>query len=162
MYKKDKCIAFLKKYRAHPEKYLPMVDRQYKHFDEWEDQITRNVCWSAGILNGNRPYFAECWKVFLTTSMTVFFPAAGYEHVKHELFFLMELMQAGLVLPRCKDMNHLKAVRFTDGNGNEFISFNFVVDIEEKGQYMSWLGDCCGFDALNRLNGKNRPAARDK
>ena len=157
----NKCTAFLKEYRTHPERYLPMVDHQYKHFDDWEDQITRNICWSAGILNGNRPYFAECWKVFLTTSMTVFFSAEGYENVKNELFFLMELLKAGLVLPRGKDMNHLKALRFTDGNGNEFISFNFVLDIEEKGQYISWLGACCGFDELNRLNGETGATVDD-
>ena len=88
----------------------------------------------------------------MTTSMTVFFSAEGYANEINELFFLMELMQAGLAMPRCEDLNHLKALRYTDGNGNEFISFNFVLDIEEKGQYMSWLGDFCGFDELNRLN----------
>ena len=153
MDKENKCIAFLKEYRAHPERYLPMVDQQYRYFDKWEDdEITRNVCWSAGILNGNRPYFAECWKVFLTTAMTVFFSAEGYERVESEYFFLMLLMQAGLALPCCGDLDHLKAERFTDGNGNEFISFNFVLDIEEKGQYMSWLGEGCRYDELNRLN----------
>ena len=55
----NKSIAFLKEYRANPEKYLPMVDHQCKHFDEWNDEITRNLCWDAGILEGNRPYFAE-------------------------------------------------------------------------------------------------------
>ena len=154
MDKENPCIAFLKEYRAHPERYLPMVDHQYKCFEEWDDQITRNMCWSAGLLNGNRPYFAECWKVFLTTSMTVFFSVQGYEQVKDELFFLMELMQAGLALPRCRDLDHLKALRFTDGNGNEFISFNFVLDIEEQQTYMSWLGECSRFDELNRLNGE--------
>ena len=161
MDKGNKCIAFLKEYRAHPERYLPMVDHQYKHFDEWDDEITRNMCWSAGILNGNRPYFAECWKVFMTTSMTVFISAEGYENEKNELFFLMELMQAGLAMPRCEDLNHLKALRYTDGNGNEFISFNFVLDIEEKGQYMSWLGNFCGFDELNRLNEETGETAGD-
>jgi len=152
MSEENKCITFLKEYRAHPERYLPMVDHQYNQFDKWEDEIVRNMCWSAGILNGNRPYFAECWKVFLTTAMTVFFSAAGYDHGKSEPFFLMELIRAGLVIPRSADLNHLRALRYTDGSGNEFIAFNFVLDIEESGQYMSWLGSTCRFDELNRLN----------
>ena len=84
--------------------------------------------------------------------MTVFFSADGYEKENDELFFLMELMQSGLAQPCCRDLNHLKALRYTDGNGNDFISFNFVLDIEGKGQYMSWNGDCCRFEELNRLN----------
>lgn len=154
MDKENPCVAFLKEYRAHPEKYLPLADRQYRHFDEWEEQVVRNLFWSAGILNGNRPYFAECWKVFLTTSVTVFFSAEEYGKVNNDLFFLMELMLAGLALPRSRDMNHMKALRITDGNGNEFISFNFVLDIEEGEQYTTWHGSTCGFDELNRLNGE--------
>ena len=64
-------IDFLREYRADPERYLPLPERQYQHFDEWEGEIIRNLCWSAGLLEGNRPYFAEFWKIFGVTSMTV-------------------------------------------------------------------------------------------
>ena len=148
----NKGIAFLKEYRANPEKYLPMVDHQYKHFDEWDDEITRNLCWDAGILEGNRPYFAECWKIFQTVSVTVFFSSRGFEKVKNDLFYFLELVQAGLIAPVRKDLDHIKVLRYTDGEGNEFISFNCVLSIEGQESYMAWLGGTCRFDELNRLN----------
>ncbi len=42
-------VDFLREYREHPEKFLPLVDHQYKHFNEWEDQDSRNMAWDAGI-----------------------------------------------------------------------------------------------------------------
>lgn len=161
MGEENKSIAFLREYRAHPEKYLPLVDHQYKHFDKWDDQITRNMFWDAGIMEGDRPYFAECWKVFLTTSMTVFFSAEGYEDVKNDLTFMLELLRAGLVVPENDDFDHIRVMRFKDGIGHEFISFNCVLGIDEKGSYMSWLGGSCGFDELNRLNGETGNTAEE-
>ena len=38
----NKCIAFLKEYRAHPERYLPLTDKQYKHYNEWEEESLEN------------------------------------------------------------------------------------------------------------------------
>lgn len=29
-------IDFLQEYRAHLERFLPLIDHQYKHFEEWE------------------------------------------------------------------------------------------------------------------------------
>jgi hypothetical protein len=63
---KDK-IRFLEEYREHPEKYLPMTENAWKHYEkadygtEWYDDPWYNLGWDAGLAEGNRPYFMLCW-----------------------------------------------------------------------------------------------------
>ncbi len=148
----NKCIAFLKEYRAHPERYLPMVNHQYKHFDEWENEIVRNMCWDAGILEDNRPYFMECWKVFSTTSITVLISAKGIEHWQNEMLFLLKFIEAGLITEFDKDNLNIKVKKYAEENGNEFFSVNLVLGVDEKGQFIRWGRGSETFEALNRLN----------
>ncbi len=145
-------IRFLREYRADPEKYLPLSSYQYKHFDEWDDEITRNMCWGAGILEDNRPYFMECWKVFLTTSVTVRISAKGIEHWQDELQFLLLLVRAGLITGLDREHLSMHVLKQTEEDGNEFFAVNLVLSVDEKGQFVQWGGETDSFEALNRLN----------
>ena len=141
-------IEFLLEYRAHPEKYLPLVDHQYHHFDQWEEQIIRNQCWGAGLLEGNRPYFMECWKVFLATSITVFISSEGIDRTEA----VRMLERTGLV--RCVDPGKAKPeiLEFKDSNENGFYSINTVIGVDEEGQFLFWNGKTHPFDELNEMN----------
>ena len=148
-------IDFLRGYRADPERYLPLPDRQYQHFDEWEGEIIRNLCWSAGLLEGNRPYFAEFWKIFGVTSMTV--SVFSGDTQPEEIVRMIQ--NADLV--ECTDPEQAKInlKKFTDGQGNEFLSVNSVVgkeDDEHAEQYLVWKGKTHRFDELNALNEKEK------
>ena len=130
-------IDFLKEYRAHPERYYPLTDRQYEHFDEWEDEIVRNLCWSACLLEGNRPYFTECWKIFGVTSITVNVSVA--DTTPHDIVRMIQ--EAGLVDCVNPEKAKIHFKKHTDKTGNEFIGVNSVISTEDDDhseQYQIW------------------------
>lgn len=145
---------FLLEYRAHPDRYLPLSDVQYKHFDKWEDQIVRNLCWSAGLLEENRPYFAEFWKVFGVTTLTLTVSAKG---AKPDEIVRM-LWKAGLIASNDPEKVSIEYKSITDDHGNEFIGVNFVFGTEDDERaegYLTWMGKAYSFYKLNALNEKD-------
>ena len=147
----NKCIAFLKEYRAHPERYLPLTDKQYKHYNEWEEEIIRNMCWGTGLLEGNLPYFMECWKVFGMTTLTVTVFAEGQDPA--EIVGMMQ--RSGLVQCSNPEKAKIHIKKVTEKNGKVFYGINSVMGKEDDDyaeQYLYWLGDSCRFDELNALN----------
>ena len=155
-------IEMLKECREHPENYYPLIDHQFKKFDVWEDEIVRNIGWGAGLYFEDRPYFAECWKIFTTTAMTVFISSEGIEDSKNVLqLFMLDMIVRGMISPE-KDFFHKanKAVKVTDESGNEFYSINFVLyeeDDENCTQYVHWNPKIHSFEELNRFNEENNP-----
>ena len=146
-------VDFLREYRKHPEMFLPLIDHQYKSFDEWEDQESRNLCWDAGVFQDNCPYFAECWKIFTTTVMTVFITTQGINWKPNLKNILVEFIRNGLIAGLSgKDLPHIDTKAFTDGTGAEFYSFNLVLGEEEKGQSIHWGRGHFGYDDLNEFD----------
>ena len=151
-------IEFLKEYRAHPEKYLPLINRQYKHFEEWEDEITRNLSWGAGVGHNNRPYFAERYDVFFSSLATIFISTEGLEDWDTEFTeqFLLLFWQWGLISGYTPKENPTIVTRVTDGNGNEFFSVNMVLGtLDEHGDYhcfIPWNVKPNAFTELDQLN----------
>ena len=150
---KKQGIEFLREYREQPEKFLPLVDRQYREFEKWEDEITRNMCWDAGIYQDNCPYFCECWKVFLTTVVTVFISTKGIPWEPNLKNILVEFIRNGLIAGLSRDTPHIEFSTFTDSSGNEFYSFNMVISEDEKGQFITWGRGHESYEELNKLNG---------
>ncbi len=125
-------IEFLKEYRAHPEKYMPLCSHQLKYFppkepDTWDPEY--NVGWNAGIIEGNRPFFAECWATSGITILTYFVIAEGWEEFR-EKELLEKLAEADLI--HVKDPIHLRttAVNFQDKDGKSYFSINVTVGVE--------------------------------
>ena len=151
-------VGFLKEYRAHPENYLPLIDHQYKHFEEWEDEIMRNISWSAGVGHNNRPWFAERYDIFLNYLITVFIPPKGMEDWDEEFTaqFLLLFWQWGLITGYNPHNNHTVVTRYTDHSGNEFFSVNMVLGaLDEHEDYHSWIGwneKLYPFSELDQLN----------
>ena len=151
---------FLLEYRAHPERYRPLAETQYKHFDEWEDQIVRNLCWSAGLLEENRPYFAEFWKVFGVTTLTITVSAKGAEPAE----ILRMILKAGLIVFKDHEKARIQSKRIKDDDGNEFIGMNFVFGTENDEYaegYLTWMEKAHRFDELNALNEKENNTSGD-
>ena len=98
-----------------------MPDKQYQHFDEWEEEIIRNLCWGAGLLEENRPYFAEFWKVFGVTSLTVTVSSKDTEPAK----IVQMIQKAGLIECINPDKAEIHFKKFTDDHGNEFTPLGY-------------------------------------
>lgn len=147
--------GFLREYREHPERFLPLIDRQYLTVDEWEDGVIRNLGWDAGIYQDNCPYFAECWKLFTATVMTVTLPAAAFPGEPDLKTVLVEFIRNGLVAGLCgEDPPRIETGALTDGTGAEFRTFNLVLSEDEQGQMIRWGRGYFRYDELNALNGE--------
>ena len=144
---------FLLEYRTNTDRYLPLPDKQYQHFDEWEEEIIRNLCWGAGLLEENRPYFAEFWKVFGVTSLTVTVSSKDTEPAK----IVQMIQKADLIECINPDKAEIHFKKFTDDHGNEFIGVNSVIgkeDDDNAEQYLFWKGKTHRFEELNAMNEK--------
>ena len=157
---KKQGIEFLKEYREHPERFLPLVDHQYRQFDEWQDEDSRNMFWDAGIFQDNCPYFAECWKIFTTMVMTVFISAKGIPWVPNLKNILVEFIRNGLIDSlSIKELPHIETKGFTDSSGNEFFSINMVLFTEDREGFIHWGRESFSFNELNQYNEReNREA----
>ena len=97
MAKVEEKIRFLKEYRAHPEKYFPLIDHAWKCFAEkdtgenpWDDP-EYNIGWNAGVIGGNRPFFLECRATCGITVLTYFVSVKGIEEYgEAELLKMLE------------------------------------------------------------------------
>ena len=145
-------IAFLQEYRAHPERFLPLIDHQYRLFDKWADEESRNLCWDAGIYEDNRPYFAECWSLYTTTVMTVFISSKGMPPDADQRHFLVEFIRNGLIAGLSSEQPHIEVQTVADDTGNEFFSVNLVLGDDEQGQFIAWGRGHTGYEKLNRFN----------
>ena len=144
-------IEFLKEYRAHSEKYLPMSRRQYAFVTEKEGDRT-NLFWNAGIIEDNRPFFAVCWKMFHVTSLDIYVSADGMENWDSEHLFVPKMIRRGLL--EVDDVRKIPpaAFRQKDAAGHEFYMIDLVLDDEKPAQNIRWIGKKYTFDELNRFN----------
>ena len=155
-------IRFLEEYREHPEKYLPLTDHAWKHFEkvdygeEWYDDPWYNLGWDAGLLEEKRPYFLECWATCGITMLTYLVSAEGIgEYGVPELLAMLEKAKLVKVLDPSRPRTEVR--KFTEGR-NEFFTINIVAG-DEDGTYVSG-GRMFPFEALNRYNRKREEAGR--
>lgn len=159
MAKVEEKIRFLKEYRAHPEKYFPLIDHAWKCFAEkdtgenpWDDP-EYNIGWNAGVIGGNRPFFLECWATCGITMLTYFVSVKGIEEYgETELLKMLEEERLVKVL----DPEHPRttAVKVNDDHGNEFFSVNIVCG-DEHGTYIKG-GTIYAYRFLNAFNGEEK------
>ena len=151
-------IRFLEEYRTHPEKYLPMTDHAWKQFEKvdygenWYDDPWYNLGWDAGLAEGNRPYFLECWATCGITMLTYLISAEGIgEYGVPEMLAMLEKAKLVKILDPSEPRTDVR--KYTDGSGKEFFSVNIVVG-DEDGTYVIG-GKMYPFRALNEYN-RNR------
>ena len=143
-------IEFLQEYRKHPEYYLPMTSRQYMTFKEKDGENSKNSYWSAGILAGCRPYFAECWNNTLYVITTAIW--LSQERLVKQALPLLK--QSGLIDVDLSSMR--KEYPFvhsvTEQGGREFRIIRIYMDDKNPKNPIRWLGKRFSFEELNQLN----------
>ncbi len=157
-------IALLELIRMNPEGFLPMPDHAWKEFPETDrgteeyDDPQHNLGWDAGLLEGKRPYFMECWASCGITMLTHFISVKGIETAAKEDVTKL-LTDAGLF--RFYDPEHprVNVMTFTDGSGNDFFSVNVTVGDEED-TYLEG-GRMYSFKTLNAYNRKRNKEAEN-
>ena len=148
-------LQFLQVCREHPDKYLPLIDHSWKQFpdkdpgENWYDDPEYNIGWDAGLLEGNRPYFLECWATCGITMLTYFVSTSGIEQCKKEDLLRM-LENAGLFRILDPDDPRTEVNTYTDDSGNEFFSINIVCG-DEDNTYIEG-GKIYPFPQLNEFN----------
>ena len=146
-YVRKEGIDFLQEYRKHPEYYLPMTSRQYMTFVEKD---SRNSYWSAGILSGCRPYFAECRNNTLYVITTAIW--LSQERLMKQALPLLK--QSGLI---DADLSGIRpeypfVYSMTERGGREFRIIQIHMDENNPKNPFRWLGKRCSFEELNKLN----------
>ena len=150
-------LRLLAEIRENPDRFLPVTDHAWKVFpavdegENWYDDPQMNIGWDAGLLEGNRPYFMECWATCGITMMTYFVSAEGIESAGKEALLGM-LQDAGKFRILNPENPRTKIMEFTDDGGNKFFSVNITVGDEED-TYVSG-GRTFSFAGLNRFNSK--------
>ena len=150
-------IALLKELREYPDKYLPMVDHAWRTFSEkdegtkWYDDTEYNIGWDAGLLEGNRPYFLECWATNGITMLTYFVSTDGIgEATDEDLIKMLEKADLFRILDPSRP--RAQVMKF-DSGGKEFFSVNITAG-DENGTYVEG-GSSYSFRYLNEFNEKN-------
>lgn len=143
-------LGFLKEYGKHESEYLPLIDHAGKVFpgrDPKHGEV--NIGWNCGLVDGNRPYFAELWAVDGITVLTIFISQIGLETQRPGQIDRM-LDDAGLyrMLPGTR---RPAVVPFTDQSGNSFYSVNVIVGDEVMTYAERTLG-ILPFSLLNKYN----------
>lgn len=148
-------IRFLEEYREHPEKYLPLTEQAWEHYEKVDygedpyDDPWYNIGWNAGLLEGNRPYFMILWATCGITMLTYHVSAEGIgEYGVPEMLAMLE--KAGLVKIPDPSRPRTSVRVFPDDSGKEFFSVNICVG-DEDGTYASG-GKAYSFASLNRFN----------
>ena len=122
-------LDFIKEYRSHPEKYLFMPDHtgETPSVNEYGEL---NLGWNAGLLEENRPFFAEYWSVDHIGVLTFSFSKAGIENrTKEEL--IQMCLDTYLFRFTGEESDAAEITSFTDEHGNEFYACNITVVADE-------------------------------
>ena len=151
-------IDLLKQIRLNPDMFLPIVDHAWKVFPkedrgkDGKDYPVINMGWDVGLIDGNRPYFLECWAQGGITMLTYFISAQGIGNASKEDLLNM-LTGAGLFRFRDPASPRGAVMKFEDGSGKVFYSINITVGIEDE-TYIDG-GKIYPYAQLNEYNSGN-------
>lgn len=109
---------------------LPIVADARREMPSRNEYGEVNIGWNAGILDGNRPYFAECWATDHITMLTVFISRIGIENMPHAEV-AGKFAETGYYTPR-ENARKPVVIEFTDTDGNDFFSVNITVGTEDE------------------------------
>ena len=112
-------MDLIRAYDKHPENFLPM-NKPANEVPPRNEYGEVNIGWYAGLLDENRPFFAECWAVDGMTLLTMFVSTLGIENETPE-----ELEQ------RFLDRGYPEVRKFA-ADGNEFYSINVTVGVDDE------------------------------
>ena len=141
-------LQMVKAYRAHPEDFLPMMDftEPVPARDEYGGA---NIGWNAGLLEENRPFFAECWAIDQVTVLTIYVSADGIEDISPEE--LEKMVQESGYYSYVEPGHKASVKTITNNKGETFFALDITVGIDED---PSWIngGEIYGWAVLNKYN----------
>lgn len=146
-------LDFIKEYRAHPERYLPFVDRTGETPSQ-NEYVEINIGWNAGLLSDGRPFFTECWAVDQITMLTFYFSTKDIENITPEEMDKL-LLDSGYFTYRNPD-HALPTIssfgRLSNSRYDEFYSVGITVGVDEEPALI----DGAPIISWNKLNEYNR------
>ena len=123
-------IDVLRECRCKGSKLLPIVSDARREMPSRNEYGEVNIGWNAGVMDGNRPYFAECWATDGITMLTVFISTKGIEDMPHAEI-AQKFADTGYYIPR-ENAHKPTVMEFTDTAGNGFFSINIAVGNEDE------------------------------
>ena len=123
-------LELIRSYRENPELYLPMLDRK-KEVPARNEYGEHNIGWNAGLLEDNRPYFAECWAMDQITSLTIYVTTKGIEGKTAEEMDRW-FQDIGYYSYRDKDHHTARLDTFKNPDGDEFYIITVTVGVDEE------------------------------
>lgn len=149
---------FLKLYRIFPDYFMPLADKAFMHHPKIEMVDRRhkvNMYWGAGVLEGNRPYFAENWGIHMlgnrSSEMTVYMSSEGLdENWQDEMDMLRKLGLEKLIEIIEPQYISVRADHYTDGKGNEYFAVYLLLRTILGDKIMRWKGKLFPYEMLNK------------
>lgn len=123
-------LELIKAYRAHPECFYPFLDRrgQVAPKNKYGEV---NIGWNAGLLEGDRPFFAECWGADHMTTLSIYVSAKGIEDIAPEELEKM-ILDSGYFSYREDGYQTPQVNSFKNSKGEEFFLFTVGVGVEDE------------------------------
>lgn len=154
-------LDFIKEYRAHPERYLPFVDRTgvTPGRNEYGEV---NIGWNAGLLKDGRPFFAECWAVDQITTLTFYFSTRGIENITRVEMDKL-LLDSGYFTYR-DEKHYLPFVetfgKSEDSEYDQFYSVGVTVGVEDEPAFIDG-APIISWKKLNEYNMETIPGLKE-
>ncbi len=150
-----KGLEIIREYNSGKTDWLPLISSCGRIVPKREENGEVNIGWNAGLLQGNRPFYCECWAIDGITMITLFFSAEGLD-IDDEAQAEKLFVENGYYKPKkgyeAKGKDGL--IRFKDADNNEFYSFNVTVGIEDEPAQITG-ANIYPFSILNEYNSEN-------
>ena len=123
-------LELIKAYRENPDNYLPMIDHK-EEVPRRNEYGEVNIGWNAGLLEENRPYFAECWSADQITTLTIYVSSKG---IREKTAEELDRWFQDIGYYRYKDADYGPAyvMPFENPDGNEFFMISVTVGIDDE------------------------------
>lgn len=147
---KIKGLDAIKALRAEPDKWLhtPVTTSFIPRVNEHGEY---NIGWNAGIVEGNRLFYAEVWATDGITMLTMNFSAKGIEEYSEKEIDTL-LQNSGYYTAR-EGHKLPQIAKLSDGEGGQFFNVNIAVGYEDE-IYIDG-ANIYPFSILNEFNGYN-------
>ncbi|MDO4961348.1 MAG: hypothetical protein Q4E57_05790 [Eubacteriales bacterium] len=125
-----KGLDVIKAYRTGKTGWLPMRDKKEQVSSGMNEYDEYDIGWNAGVIDGNRPYFVECWHTSGITTLTIYVTTKDLGDLTHKQL-ADRFVEIGYYTPR--ENAYTPEIRVIhDDDGNEYLSINIVAIYKDE------------------------------